>query len=155
MNSPDLPASMVLASVVRRFGARLFDGIMIFLGWMLVIGLSGRPLLDTLRQETWPAYAVWATSVVYEIWLISLTGQTIGKRLLSIQVVDAETGAIPTRAQAWRRVLPLVIQIVPLIGIIGELLYVPLLWHPRRQGVHDRFAGTVVIDRSALAVDER
>jgi uncharacterized RDD family membrane protein YckC len=130
--------------------ARLLDSMIIGVGTLLVAALTGNRSLDTLRASSAYGIAVFAVAVAYEVWFVSQTGQTLGKRLLSVQVVDADTGAVPAPAQAFRRVVPVLVQLVPVIGIIGPFLYLPALWHPRRQGVHDRIANTVVIDRRAL-----
>jgi uncharacterized RDD family membrane protein YckC len=135
-----------LASVPRRLVARIFDGALVGLVWLIPMAVTGHASRTSLTSAGWMTYAVWATAVVYEIYLISQTGQTIGKRLLSIQVVDATSGAVPTIDQAARRAVPTIIQVLPLLDIATIFFYAPILWRPRRQGVHDRIAGTVVID---------
>jgi uncharacterized RDD family membrane protein YckC len=77
------------------------------------------------------------------------SGQTIGKRALGIRVADATTGAVPDLDQAVRRCVPTLLQQVPFISALAWVLYLPALWDPRRQGLHDRFAGTVVVDLRA------
>jgi uncharacterized RDD family membrane protein YckC len=156
-NAPDdSPATTGLASIPRRIGARLLDGLLVGVGVALLLAATGTNLFDSLQQDgpVWPSYVMWVASVVYEVWLTSLTGQTIGKRLLSIQVVDADTSAVPTLDQAGRRIVPAIIQLVPVIGILGALMYLRALWDPRRQGYHDRIAHTVVIDRRVLVSDD-
>ena len=143
---PETPPVTTLASVWRRFGARCFDNLLVGIVWLIPMAITGHVNADTLSQQTWLSYAIWATAVAYEIVLVAQTGQTIGKRLLSIQVVDAATGAIPTLDQSARRSVPTVIQVLPFLDLLGPLLYVPVLWRPRRQGLHDQLAHTVVID---------
>lgn len=135
-----------LASVPRRFAARFFDNLLVGIVWIVPMAVTGHVRTDALTQQTWLSYAIWATAVAYEIWLVALSGQTIGKRLLSIQVVDAATGAIPTLDQAARRAVPTIIQVLPIVDLLAPFLYLPALWRPRRQGLHDQLAATVVID---------
>jgi len=146
---PETPAS-TLASIPRRLAARLLDSLILGVGMLVIAVSTGNRSIDSLRGSSAYGLAVFAVAVAYEIWFVSQTGQTIGKRLLSVQVVDATTGAVPASGQAFRRVVPLLVQIVPIIGIVGPFLYLPALWHPRRQGVHDRLADTVVVDRRVL-----
>jgi uncharacterized RDD family membrane protein YckC len=67
-------------------------------------------------------------------------GATLGKRIIGIRVVDAETReAIGYRRATVRRV-------VYIVG--GLVLYLGWLWmlfDPRRQAWHDKAAGTVVL----------
>jgi uncharacterized RDD family membrane protein YckC len=146
---PENAADTALASIPRRIGARLLDGLLVSVVVTLVLAATGTNVFESFEGSgpVWPSYVLWVVSAGYEIWLTSLTGQTIGKRLLSIQVVDAETGEIPTLDRSAKRIIPMVIQLVPVIGILGGVMYLRALWDARRQGYHDRIAETIVIDR--------
>ena len=65
---------------------------------------------------------------------------TPGKMLIGARIVDAETGAPLTRGQAIGRYLG---YYVSLFGLGLGFLWVG--WDPRKQGWHDKLAGTVVI----------
>ena len=94
-----------------------------------------------------------AREIRCKAWLVRLpSGQTLGKRVLGLRVADATTGAVPDLDQALRRSVPTLLQQVPVVSAVAWLLYAPVLWSPRRQGYHDRFAGTVVLDERG---DER
>jgi uncharacterized RDD family membrane protein YckC len=67
-------------------------------------------------------------------------GATPGKLLMECQVVDAETGALPSLKQALLRLLGYLIS-GPLTLGIGFLW---IAWDKRKQGLHDKLAGTVV-----------
>jgi uncharacterized RDD family membrane protein YckC len=84
--------------------------------------------------------------VAYHVGFVARTGQTVGKRWLGIKIVDATTGAVPNLDQAGRRAAPILIQIIPVVGSLSPFLYVPALWRPRRQGLHDRLAATIVVN---------
>jgi uncharacterized RDD family membrane protein YckC len=77
------------------------------------------------------------------------TGQTLGKRLVHIMVVDAETGQLPS----WRRAsIRYIVPVVLIIGLPGSLgLMVALLFGvswlliDTRIGLMDRLARTRVV----------
>jgi uncharacterized RDD family membrane protein YckC len=151
--SPETPEStqLPLATIWRRVGANVVDGLVIAVALLLVAALLGDLSIEAMRESAGLQISAWLMGVTYQVVLIAQTGQTVGKRLLSIQAVDATTGAIPTTGQSARRAIGHIVAPIPFIGFLGGLLPVPALWHPRRQGLHDRFANTVVIDRSGLA----
>lgn len=76
----------------------------------------------------------------------SARSATVGKRLVRLTVVDAQTlQPISRRRAAWRTAAKLV-SLAPL-----GLGYVAMLWHPQRRCWHDRLAGTAVIVTRAHA----
>jgi uncharacterized RDD family membrane protein YckC len=126
-----------LAGPGQRFLARIVDG--------LILAIPRYALLFALGV---PGFVLGSLgAVLYEVLFIARSGQTPGKQLLGVVVSDAEVEAVPTNSQAWLRSVPLLIGLVPVfaVSLLGPLLYLPLLWHPRRQGVHDRLARTVVV----------
>jgi uncharacterized RDD family membrane protein YckC len=113
---------------------------------------------------------------IYETTLLVMWGQTLGKRFVDLSVVDADPAGEPIEVQkAVRRAavnnigyqLPVFFFILLglrwepfLFGLfpawIGILLsYLWAIWdQPLRQSVHDRFAGTVVVDDREYADEE-
>jgi uncharacterized RDD family membrane protein YckC len=82
-----------------------------------------------------------------DMLLHSRTGQTVGKRLAETRVVDAATGAPITPNQA---ILRTTIHLAPLLlGSLGVVVFtavhLPALITPKRQGLHDMAAKTVVV----------
>jgi uncharacterized RDD family membrane protein YckC len=81
-------------------------------------------------------------------------GQTVGKRVMGIRTVSADTGELLGIERGFQRaVLPLVFGVVGLLGAgtfllgaMGSLLddLFPL-WDPQRQTLHDKVAGSVVV----------
>ena len=65
---------------------------------------------------------------------------TPGKMLLSIKIVDAKTGNKPTANQAIIRYVGYYIAMFPLF-----LGFFWIIWDDKKQGWHDKIAGTVVI----------
>jgi uncharacterized RDD family membrane protein YckC len=85
-------------------------------------------------------FIVWGTAYFVTFW--STTGQTPGARMMRFRVlaVGAEHGRIGPR-RALLRLIAMVIAALPLLA--GYML---VLFDDRRRGLHDRMAGTVVVD---------
>jgi uncharacterized RDD family membrane protein YckC len=65
---------------------------------------------------------------------------TPGKLVLGLRIVDAETGGTPTIRRLVLRYVGYLVSALPL-----GLGYLWVIWDPRRQGWHDKMAGTLVI----------
>lgn len=74
------------------------------------------------------------------VWLWHRYGGTPGKRLLHLKVVDARTGAHLRWGQAVLRYFGYIASLLPL-----GLGFLWVIWDKRKQGFHDKLAGTVVI----------
>jgi uncharacterized RDD family membrane protein YckC len=86
------------------------------------------------------AATVWAATVAtYFVVFWSTAGQTPGMRLLALRVIGPD-GEHPGTARSLLRLIGLVLAIVPLFA--G---FLPVLVDPRRRGLHDYLAGTVVL----------
>jgi uncharacterized RDD family membrane protein YckC len=91
---------------------------------------------------------------MYFVGAITLTGRTVGKRALGLQVRSVRTGGLPgLRAAAVRwavvvapsRVSWFVPPVARLAPIVTFLVYLPILRPPFHRGLHDLAAGTVVV----------
>ena len=76
----------------------------------------------------------------YAIYFWSSTGQTPGKKVMKLQVVKADGGAILSPGEAVVRYIGTVISAIP----IG-LGYFWVIWDPKHEAWHDKIAGTKVI----------
>lgn len=74
-------------------------------------------------------------------------GQSLGKVLLGIQIVDQNTRQIlPFGRLVGLRLLPLwLLALVPIVGNLVGLIDALMIFSNRRQCLHDRIAGTLVI----------
>lgn len=90
--------------------------------------------LDFLVSWVFPALAV----ILF--WLYKAA--TPGKMAAGLHIVDARTGGQPSTAQCIGRYFAYYVSLLPL-----GLGYFWILWDPRKQGFHDKLAGTVVLRR--------
>ena len=116
--------------------------------WLLVI-VTSMPVivvafgadyasLDPMRRAWDVLTLVVVAVVVVGFW--RYCGATPGKLALDLKIVDAQTGAAPTTGRLVLRLLCYLVSALP--------LYLGFLWiavDRRKQGWHDKIAGTVVI----------
>jgi uncharacterized RDD family membrane protein YckC len=111
-----------------------------------------RPILGLLAILT----VITAATVGYRVITTAKWGAGLGKTLLGLKVVidtpDHCGSETPGWARAWKRwAVPMAPGLIPLPAT-GLLAYTPALRDHHRRGLHDRAAGTIVIDvRSPLA----
>lgn len=128
-----------------RVGAALIDTLlMFFLTLPLLLMLYGPEYWDSESLFQGPAdilvsYVLPAIAVI-AFWVAR--GATPGKMAISAQVVDARTRNKPALGQSVGRYLGYYVSTIPL-GL--GLLWVAI--DPKKQGWHDKLAGTVVIRR--------
>ena len=137
-----------LANPLRRLVARILDMLTV-----VVLGLMVLPFFDvsagdptTLRGGPFLAFlAIWG---VYEIGLTSWRGMTIGKMAARVKVVDRSTGRTPSLLVcAVRWMVPAAAGLIPYLGLIGwVVVYMWILGDVNRQGLHDKLAGTLVVN---------
>jgi len=91
-------------------------------------------------------------ALLYLIPSTVISGQTLGKRLLAIRVVQADGTKAGPRVALIRYGAPLLVAVI-LSQVLGQLafaivLFGVLTWsrNPNRQGLQDRLAGTLVVD---------
>ena len=147
--------SVELASPGARLGARVLDWVIIFAGYIILalIGFAAAFGGD-FDEEPWSIGAFFVAvllfgivGILYEVTLIAVRGQTVGKMATSIKVVRADNGLVPGWGKSIGRwIIPIVLSLIPLVGwILSLLVYLSLVWDKVRQGWHDKAAGTLVI----------
>ena len=86
-------------------------------------------------------------------------GQTIGKRVMRIRTVSADTGELIGLERGFlRALLPLALGVAGLLGAstFSLALLVNLLddlwplWDPQRQSLHDKVSGSIVVRAPAI-----
>ena len=146
-----------LATRSSRFFSALIDGILslvIMLPLQINFGvLANFPHIKPLSAgETagWGAagFVLWCALHGY---FLATRGQTVGKRLLGIQIVDAGTGQRPPIAKLlFARYLPTaVVANIPIVGGFVALLDALMIFREDRRCLHDLIAGTRVVGYQA------
>ena len=131
------------ASILSRLVSAFVD--------LIVVSALCAPFAAALEliNADWNSLRVWFIAAaifcivgfLYFTISTALTGRTVGLRLLSLRVVDARTGLIPTGTQAAGRAL---IYLASLL-ILGVTSIIALL-NPDRLTAHDRITRTAVVN---------
>lgn len=133
-----------LASVGARFMASLVDTILVMVA-AVVLGL----LLSSVLHSDASSYLL--GFLIYGVYFVvptALSGQTPGKRLMGIRVVNARGEAPGYGSALMREVLGKFLSALPLY-----LGYLVAVFHPEKRALHDLIGGTwVVVARSSLPV---
>lgn len=144
------PPTISYAGPGKRLGGFVIDLLILTVLGLALIPLTGVQLddPDTLGTTSVFRFANLVLVGVYQIGFVATRGQTPGKMAVSTRVVDAATYQLPSFTGATLRfVVPSAAAFIPVGGgLITMLVYAWLLWDPRRQGLHDKAANTVVID---------
>ncbi|CAH1559580.1 RDD family protein [Vibrio rotiferianus] len=125
--------SHMLASPGLRYLGQLIDGVIsisifIFLLWVVtLIGLS---------QETASLIAFFGAAIYFLLSDGFAKGQSIGKKLLGMSVIDSVTGKSCSFPQSFFRNV-----LTPLIGMLDAVF----ILGKRRQRLGDKLANTIVI----------
>lgn len=137
------PEDFVYVGFWPRAGASLIDSC-----WMLLITM---PLLvaiygweyfdgDTFVSGTWDVLISYVFPAVAVLVFWRYRSATPGKMAIKAKIVDAKTGMAPSTAQLVGRYLGYYVSMLPLmLGIIW------VAFDKRKQGWHDKLAGTLVV----------
>ena len=152
---PQQPMGAAYGGLLKRFGARLIDGLLV--GLTLAVLFSLLPGFD----PTGLLYSALATLLYYGYFVVleSSRGCTLGKQLLGLRVAGpaGDSPVAPdasARRNAW--MLLALLSGLPVIGVLAGLVYVGIVVaiavtiasDARNQGLHDRFGGTVVLEQA-------
>lgn len=170
---PDVDPSPAYASFLRRVAATLLDWLLVFLLFFCVAGL-----FVTGNSVGWVSLPGAALFWIYVVTMVS-RGATFGQRLVHIRVVD-RTGQPPGLPRSLRRaILPILVALPPTLTqafvvsgnedhifyiwaiggmltsialIIGMLDVIWMLPDKQNQTIHDRLAGTYVVEQQTSAI---
>lgn len=142
-----------IASRGSRLGAAILDGLvaMVFLlpGLILILGS-----LESRRNEDAAVVALGAlvvgglVLVVVQVVLLSAQGQTLGKKMVGIRIVNISDGSNPGFGGAvfMRSFVPGLIGIIPFVGSIFPLVDICWIFGEESRCLHDLIAGTCVVE---------
>lgn len=160
------PRSYALASLSNRFFAALIDGFVIasvMMVFLLVTGMADAIVeFSELSHEEREGHELTsigfafkmlalqaAAFIALNLTLLQKYGQTIGKRVMKIAMVDVDGRVPPLHVLlVYRYFSQVVMGLVPLIGGMLRLLDVLLIFRSDRRCLHDFIAKTYVIDVS-------
>ena len=127
-----------------RVGASLIDTVIIcVITWPILVSIYGWSYFES--ENVISGFADFLLSWVFPLvailafWVYRQA--TPGKMAISAQIVDAKTGGKPSLQQYIVRYLGYFVASIPLgLGILW------VAWDKKKQGWHDKLAGTVVIN---------
>ena len=134
-----------------RVGATLIDTILLciftlpLLVWVYGVAYFGNEAFIAGPADFLISYVLPAVIVVL-LWARMST--TPGKMAIGATIVDARTGGKPTTGQFVIRYLGYYVSVLPLL-----LGYIWVGFDARKQGWHDKMAGTVVVRRKGGAAE--
>lgn len=173
---PRTPDGVVITTWLKRLAARLLDGVFVF---VIALPLNAyfiyryaQALSDELNSTTAPSFlpsnevlkweismalVLLAVQVVYEALSLRRWSATPGKRVVGISVRRLGSPGRLSWQVIGRRVAFIygvgALSLVPLLSyllvIVWLLDYLWPLWDKPRQALHDKFAGTVVVEGPA------
>ncbi|WP_437296172.1 RDD family protein [Sorangium sp. So ce426] len=146
------------ASRMSRFWAAMIDGV---LALIIIVPLQYFAGVyrdfPKVAEQPFPQSLLWAlagfaiTLALHGAFL-ARSAQTIGKKALGIQIVNASDGKRAAFGTiVLRRLLPMsVVALIPYVGGVLSLVNVVFIFRKDRRCVHDHIAGTRVVklDRS-------
>jgi uncharacterized RDD family membrane protein YckC len=139
VDEPAVGGQSARASFGQRFGAYFVDWILLGFAALIAQEFVGRPNESGFSLRPILVNAV-VTVAYFTLFEGSRSGQTLGKRLLSIRVVDFETGAGIDYTRALGRSLGRLLS-----GFILFIGYLWMLWDRDAQTWHDKLASTTVV----------
>ncbi len=133
-----------------RAAARIIDLVIVLLPANVLAAAVGDTSDGQFQAPVWVLLVFPVTFVAYETVLVSRTGQTLGKLLCRLKVVEWRNGDLPTAREAFFRAM------VPGVFLFGYLLFPPLLLlvplvylssiaDRLYRGIHDKVADTIVL----------
>lgn len=148
------PSSVQYAGLEKRFIAALIDSAILFaFNW--AIGFTIQLVINFMIRSFLESGFIFAIIGVYLSFLMGLvigigyfvfyqfkTGQTIGKKMQGIKVVDIQTGQTPTKGKLFLR--EIIFKMAS--GLLLGFGFVILFFDPKRQALHDKLAGTIVVN---------
>ncbi|MFC5695974.1 RDD family protein [Pseudomonas sp. GCM10022186] len=143
-----------LASRWTRLGAALIDGLVMSLATVPVAYVSGafeaaqQGIEPSLGQQLLGLAVGLAVFLLVNGHLLKHYGQTLGKRLLKIAIVDLD-GQVPELGGLLlkRYLVWWLLAYVPLVGVLLVLVDYLFIFRADRRCLHDQLAGTRVVQR--------
>lgn len=154
--SPASSNGLELASRWLRLGAHLLDGLIGCLclapGFVMLVSagvFSGQNHASTALLAG--GFVILGSAilllVVIQIYLLTTRGQTMGKKIVGIKIVNFDNDANPgfVKAVLLRILVNGLIGAVPFLGVLYSLVDILFIFGDSRRCLHDLIAGTKVV----------
>ena len=142
----------VLASRGARLGAALLDGLT-----LLAAAAPGIILGAVSSQKSIGGLLAGVGIVamsIYQMYLITLRGQTIGKRQMGIQIVRVDGSALTfVHGVVLRSWLITLMTRIPYLGPVLGLVNILMIFGSEKRCLHDVIAGTRVVVAASRSLD--
>jgi uncharacterized RDD family membrane protein YckC len=150
---PHLASNAPLATRVSRLLAAIVDGLiqgLVVFPLQFAFGVyEGFPQVKPLGVLSTIAWTItgFLIYLAFNAYLLNKSGQTIGKRIMGIRIVNHDDGQKPPLARLLLlRVLPVqVVSMIPVVGGVAALIDVLLIFRKNQRCLHDQIAGTDVV----------
>jgi len=144
MSEPaDWPRDLEYVGFWARTGAALIDSVLVLMVILPAIyWIYGPKYFETPETIAGPADVLlnWVFPAIAVIVFWIYRQATPGKMVIGAQIVDATTARPPSTGQLIGRYFAYYVSMIPLfLGMIW------VAFDPRKQGWHDKLAGTVVV----------
>jgi uncharacterized RDD family membrane protein YckC len=144
-----------LASLGRRLGGAIIDGILAFLVMFPLMFVTGywESAMTGVQSasDTLLLLALWIVAfLIINGYLLAKSGQTIGKHHVNTRIVSIQDeNILPFAKVVGLRYVPIwIITQIPILGQIVGLLDVLFIFRADRRCIHDLIAGTKVVTAS-------
>lgn len=142
-----------LARPLTRLVARILDGVILTVVPLTPVAFDLIDFDDLTEPSVGMSLVLAAVGLIYEVTLVAIRGQTVGKMITNIRIVRTEDGLVPGwDMSAVRWLLPAIPGFIEwfapslwAVGLLGLVVYVSLTWDRVRQGWHDKAAKTLVV----------
>lgn len=143
----------ILASRLSRLGAKLIDALINTVISLPILVLAGgfnqRVFTEGLTVSETITLAIlgFVSYLVVHGYFIATQGQTIGKKLVGIKMVDHASGELVSLAKiVFLRDLPLsAVNFIPFFGSCISLIDILTIFGSQQRCIHDHLAGTKVV----------
>ena len=147
MSMPPGLVGSTFASYGKRVGAFVIDTVLCYVLIMILVGIAAAFVAggSSYGGGTFLLAAL-AASWLYFLWPTARSGQTLGKKMVKIKVVD-ENGYAPGWGRSFMRyVIGFGLENLLMYIMIGLLGWLWPLWDANKQAWHDKIGGTFVVD---------
>jgi uncharacterized RDD family membrane protein YckC len=155
--APAVPAGLELAALWKRAAGLFIDQLIAAVIPVIVLVSMGKTAHDIWNDTNlvfWVNASMVSIGLVHETIGVWRWGRTVGKLVMGTRVVHVlDGGSVPLSSAFIRSLLPAALSVIPGVGAVLSLgVYVWAFIDPRRQGLHDKAAGTLVVRRIPVPV---